>query len=270
MGPGSAAHHAAKSGALRSIRGTHSSSLLERKTVIPVACEAMCPVSRTRCSVLHDAPQSRDPWRCGVHNGPRISSAPRREVRRAAQHPGNAFLIFLECKSVIPVACEAMCSVSRTRCSVLHAAPQSRDPWRRGVHNGPRISSAPRREVRRAAQHPGNAFLIFLECKSVIPVACEAMCSVSRTRRSVLHAAPQSRDPWRRGVHNGPRISSAPRREVRRAAQHPGNASLVLAPRRSFAISRRDAPESLMNLSPPWRAWGMPGARCTRGLVCTL
>src|SRR6266849_4485194 len=22
--------------------------------------------------------------------------------------------------------------------------------------------------------------------------------------------------------------------------------------------------------SAPWRAWGMPGARCTRGLVCTL
>jgi hypothetical protein len=87
---------------------------------------------------------------------------------------------------------------------------------------------------------PGSAFLIFLECKSVIPVACEAMCSVSGrgaafftllrrafSRRCVAssgHAAPQSRDPWRRGVHNGPRISSAPRREVRRAAQHPGNA----------------------------------------------
>src|SRR5262245_57518822 len=33
---------------------------------------------------------------------------------------------------------------------------------------------------------------------------------VSRTRRSVLHAAPQSRDPC---VRNGPRISSAPRRK---------------------------------------------------------
>jgi hypothetical protein len=36
-------------------------------------------VSRTRCSVVHDAPQSRDPSRCGVRNGPRISSAPRRK-----------------------------------------------------------------------------------------------------------------------------------------------------------------------------------------------
>ena len=34
--------------------------------------------------------------------------------------------------------------------------------------------------------------------------------------------------------------------------------------------SRRDAPEVCIYLSPPWRAWGMPGARCTRGLVCTL
>src|SRR5712671_5872294 len=32
---------------------------------------------------------------------------------------------------------------------------------------------------------------------------------------------------------------------------------------------RRKAPESCIYLSPPWRAWGMPGAHCTRGLVCT-
>ncbi len=37
-----------------------------------------------------------------------------------------------------------------------------------------------------------------------------------------------------------------------------------------FAIPRRDAPESCMKSSAPLRAWGMPGARCTRGLVCTL
>jgi hypothetical protein len=45
--------------------------------------------------------------------------------------------------------------------------------------NGPRISSAPRRKARRAAQHPGNAATF-----------------VSRTRRSALRAAPQSRDPF--------------------------------------------------------------------------
>ncbi len=38
----------------------------------------------------------------------------------------------------------------------------------------------------------------------------------------------------------------------------------------AFATPRRDAPELCIYLSPPWRAWGMPGARCTRGLVCTL
>src|SRR6266851_321085 len=39
--------------------------------------------------------------------------------------------------------------------------------------------------------------------------------------------------------------------------------------RRTFATPPRNAPEPLMNLPPPWRAWGMPGARCTRGPVCT-
>src|ERR1700738_3431474 len=44
--------------------------------------------------------------------------------------------------------------VSRTRCSVLHAAPQSRDPYR----NGPRLCSA----SLRAAQRPGHAQLTSL------------------------------------------------------------------------------------------------------------
>jgi hypothetical protein len=35
-----------------------------------------------------------------------------------------------------------------------------------------------------------------------------------------------------------------------------------------FAISRRAAPEVCMKTPPPRRAWGMPDARCTRGLVC--
>src|SRR6202047_3737639 len=38
-------------------------------------CEAMTPVSRTRCSVLHGAPQSRNPRRCGAQ-WTRIDSAP--------------------------------------------------------------------------------------------------------------------------------------------------------------------------------------------------
>jgi len=56
---------------------------------------------RCEASSGHDAPQSRDPRRCGVRNGPRISSAPRslcsgraeRGPECAAQHPGHAFLI---------------------------------------------------------------------------------------------------------------------------------------------------------------------------------
>ena len=45
--------------------------------------------------------------------------------------------------------------------------------------------------------------------------------------------------------------------------------SLLLS-RYTFATPRRDAPELCIYLSPPLRAWGMPGARCTRGLACTL
>jgi hypothetical protein len=39
-----------------------------------------------------------------------------------------------------------------------------------------------------------------------------------------------------------------------------------------FAFSRPIAPEVCMNLSPPRkrRVQGMPGARCTRGLVCNV
>jgi hypothetical protein len=37
----------------------------------------------------------------------------------------------------------------------------------------------------------------------------------------------------------------------------------------TFTPSRREAPEALLESSAQKRAWGMPGARCTRGLVCT-
>jgi hypothetical protein len=40
--------------------------------------------------------------------------------------------------------------------------------------------------------------------------------------------------------------------------------------RHGVAISRRDAPESCKKSLAPMRAWGMPGARCTRSLVCKV
>src|ERR1700692_4604597 len=39
--------------------------------------------------------------------------------------------------------------------------------------------------------------------------------------------------------------------------------------RRESAFPRRAAPELCQNL-PPRRAWGMPGAQCTRSLVCEV
>jgi hypothetical protein len=44
--------------------------------------------------------------------------------------------------------------------------------------------------------------------------------------------------------------------------------SRVTTTENAFAFSRRDAPEACMNLVPPEREQGMPGACCTRGLVC--
>jgi hypothetical protein len=40
--------------------------------------------------------------------------------------------------------------------------------------------------------------------------------------------------------------------------------------KRIFAISRRDAPELCVDLTPLKRVQGKPGARCTRGLVCNV
>jgi hypothetical protein len=44
---------------------------------------------------------------------------------------------------------------------------------------------------------------------------------------------------------------------------------IAMTPKRTFATSPRHAPEALMNLPPKEEAWGTPGARCTRSLVCT-
>src|SRR3954466_11478811 len=47
-------------------------------------------------------------------------------------------------------------AVSRTRCGILHAAPQSRDRTKRRRSLRPRLCSAPRRKERRAALRPGH------------------------------------------------------------------------------------------------------------------
>src|SRR6266436_7899607 len=45
---------------------------------------------------------------------------------------------------------------------------------------------------------------------------------------------------------------------------------LAMTSKRESTTSRRGAPESCVYLPPQRRAWGMPGAHCTRSLVCTL
>jgi hypothetical protein len=57
------------------------------------------------------------------------------------------------------------------------------------------------------------------------------------------------------------------RRHCRRSPQEIKYCFGTPAKRRASAIPRRDAPESCMDPSPR-RAWGMPGAQCTRSLAC--
>src|SRR5205085_6728279 len=49
-------------------------------------------------------------------------------------------------------------SVSRTRCGILHAAPQSRDRTKHRRSVRPRLCSAPLREELRAALRPGHKY----------------------------------------------------------------------------------------------------------------
>ncbi len=55
-------------------------------------------MSRTRCSVLHDAPQSRDPRQCGVHNGP--GSAAHHAARHSASKTRVNALMALALRSI--------------------------------------------------------------------------------------------------------------------------------------------------------------------------
>ena len=74
------------------------------------------------------------------------------------------------------------------------------------------------------------------------------------------------------GDRNDPVIASEAKQSI---AQRQEKSGLLrcFAPRndvkREFAIPRRDAPELCLNDAPlEKRAWGMPGAQCTRSLAC--
>jgi hypothetical protein len=69
--------------------------------------------------------------------------------------------------------------------------------------------------------------------------------------------------------------SQAPRSNPSRHAKEewiaPSLALLAMTSKYEFAIPRRDAPEFVLEfLAQKTRAWGMPGARCTRSLVCSV
>jgi hypothetical protein len=102
-------------------------------------------------------------------------------------------------------------SVSRTRCSVLHAAPQSRDRFRsstaRSQIDRPRLSSA----AFHVAQRPGNARSVCTNVRSVSPLnqasmpstiggsGREKLSSVTQPGRGVSTRLSTLRNGWSTG-----------------------------------------------------------------------
>jgi hypothetical protein len=110
-------------------------------------------VSRARCGILHAAPQNRDRTECRRLVRPRISSAPRREVRRAAQHPGNASGDTI----TPPCAARSSCSCAASPPWTDRAPPagSARTAGRSG--NSARADRRIRRHIARAAHDLGQA-----------------------------------------------------------------------------------------------------------------
>jgi hypothetical protein len=85
-------------------------------------------------------------------------------------------------------------------------------------------------------------------------------------RREAIRLAVQRKNGWLvRRMGGAKRYPSRPR------VSDGFRCALPILRRYDFAFSRHTAPEVCSN-SPPrkWRVQGMPGARCTRGLVCNV
>ena len=175
-------------------------------------CRARLWPKMTRCVAARNVDRFRThvPFQTHVHD-PAARSARAVHLSLAPENKGRG-----ECRMpAAPAASCALVVVERTRvttstpespgiparngfnsvCRALRAAPQSRDPPQSERHDGPRLCSAPLR----AALRPGNAVapLEVYQTRLMKEMRRDHIPLVSRTRRSVLHAAPQSRDPCR-------------------------------------------------------------------------
>ena len=124
-------------------------------------------------------------------------------------------------------------------------------------------------------------------------LVCAFLCaSCTRDRGCSAHPAFPAPSVWERGanVRSKPRANRAARRRsyvgngnasTAHTLSSPAHARVMTACVRclrchfqhSFAFSRHGLPEVLTErspLSPKQREQGMPGARCTRGLVCKM
>src|ERR1700754_1497415 len=91
--------------------------------------------------------------------------------------------------------------VSRTRCSVLHGAPQSRDRTKRRCSLRPRLCSAPLREELRAALRPGHGI-------SQRPAAVDDMRDAGGEGAFIAGEIPRERADLIRGAEPAHRLAA--------------------------------------------------------------
>jgi hypothetical protein len=203
----------------------------------PLRHRVLAITSRTRCSA-----SSALLRRAGTHTFastcPRISSAPRRKERRAAQRPGNA------AGASQPLRLRVLAIMSRSRCSASSRCSAEPGPILSRQH-GPRISSAPRRKGGALRSIRGTPLALRSHCATASWPSCPGRGA------ALLRDAPQSRDPYFRvdmdlgsAAHHGARAARCAASGERRwryaatAPPRPGH-RVPDAVQRFFALLRR-------------------------------
>jgi hypothetical protein len=196
MGPGSAAHHAARAARC----AASGAPPCDRRFFAGLGRL----VSRTRCGASSRCAAEPGPCHTAKVDGPRISSAPRRKSGA------------LRCiRGTMATSCDRRFFaglgrlVSRTRCGAASRRAAEPGPCRAAKVDGPRISSAPRRK---------SGALRCIRGTMPYVMRWEISCGFGTPR--VPDAVRRRFAPRRRaGTHHtakvdGPRISSAPRRKT--------------------------------------------------------
>ncbi len=169
---------------------------------------AQCIVSRTRCSVLYDAPQSRDPNLHLCNHGPRISSAPRRYCGALRSIRGTGTVTVRSGGIATAQIHRVPDAVQRpSRCT---AEP---GPTLALCNHGPRISSAPRRSCGALRSIRGTGTVTARSGGTDASCPGRGAASFTMHRRAGPHTFIVQ--PWAPDQQRTTPL-------LRRAAQHPG------------------------------------------------